>query len=110
MKCRGSSLFGFFAADFEDFQHVGQTAFPHFAAFADRRKLGLNDIVQKFLYLYVAETAAGVMRLQLVKICIFGQIFGKMRVVTERIKLNEHGVALNLSGILHPQMVGVGEH
>ena len=47
---------------------------------------------------------------QLVEVGVVGPVVGEILVGAERIEIGEHGVALHLARVVHPQVVGVGIH
>ena len=80
------------------------------AAFADRVERLVEHGDQKFLDLHVAQTAAAVVRLQLVERRVVGEVGGEMLGAAEGVEVGEDGVALDLARVLHAQVVGIGVH
>ena len=50
------------------------------------------------------------MGFQLIEAAVVGPVLGKVLGAAEGVEVGEHGVALNLSGILYTDVVGVGIH
>ena len=61
----------FHTALVEDFIDAGDILFPFFSFGADGGKFFLEYFIEKFLYLYVAQPASGIMGFQFFQICIF---------------------------------------
>ena len=50
------------------------------------------------------------MGLELIEVLVLRQELGEVLGAAESVQIDEHGVALHLAGVLHPQVVGVGVH
>lgn len=105
-----SGLSGDFAALLENLVDFGQATLPLRTALTHGRQQRLHDVVQELLYLHIAESAALVVRFQLVEALVVRQEFCEVLRLAECIQIGEHGIALQLAGILHADVVRIGVH
>ena len=113
MNTREGFVGGFtrlFCSCFENIVNRGDVLFPFRAFGADWAEGFLEHVNQELFAGSVAQAAAAVVLLHLVKVFVLGQIFGKVIVRAQRVKIGENNVALGVTGILDSQVGGIGEH
>lgn len=94
----------------QDVVHAVDIRLPPGARGADGGERLLEHLDEELLARAVAQAAAAVVVLHLLKVCIGGQVFGEHAVAAERIQIREHHVALDVAGVLDAQVLRVGEH
>ena len=70
----------------------------------------LKNAVQELLDLHVAKSAAAVVILEFIQICIVRKELFKMLRLYKRIQIRKDCIAFDLSGILDPEMIRIREH
>ena len=110
VQCFGGGFSGCGAAFFQDVVYVRQVFLPHFTAVTDRLKFGLNNVIQEFLYFYIAQATALIVGFQFIQVVVVRQEFFKVFRATECVQIDEYRVAFHFSGILHTDVVRISEH
>ena len=110
VQCFGGGFSGCGAALFQNVVYVRQVFLPHFTAVTDRFELGLNNVIQEFLYFYVAQATALIVGFQFVQVVVIRQEFFKVFRAAECIQIDEYRVAFHFSRILYTDVVRIGEH
>ena len=77
-------------------------------AIPDRLQRCLKNAVQELLDLHVAKSAAAVVILELIQICIVRKKLFKMLRLNKSIQIRKDRIAFDLSGILNPEMIVLG--
>ena len=106
----GRRLSGCFRTGFQDIVYRGDVLLVLFSSGADGLQLFLDDLVEEFLDLHVAQAASLVMGLQLVQSRVLRQIPLKMLRLAESVQVSEHRISLQMAGILDPKMQRIGVH
>ena len=105
VQCFGGGFSGGGAAFFQDVVYVRQVFLPHFTAVTDRLKFGLNNVIQEFLYFYIAQATALIVGFQFIQVVVVRQEFFKVFRATECVQIDEYRVAFHFSGILHTDLL-----
>ena len=99
MQSCSSSSFSFLAACTQDFINLRDALLPIVTALTDGLQHVLQHVVEELLNLYVTQTTALVVSLQLVQVSIVRQKFGKVLFSAESVQIGENSIAFNLTGI-----------
>ena len=89
VQCFGGGFSGGGAAFFQDVVYVRQVFLPHFTAVTDRLKFGLNNVIQEFLYFYIAQATALIVGFQFIQVVVVRQEFFKVFRATECVQIDQ---------------------
>ena len=110
MQSCSSSSFSFLAACTQDFINLRDALLPIVTALTDGLQHVLQHVVEELLNLYVTQTTALVVSLQLVQVSIVRQKFGKVLFSAESVQIGENSKSVkkeSLSVIAQPQNYGI---
>ena len=106
----GSNLTGGFGTLAENLIHAGNVLLIGVTTGTDGLQAVIEHVNEELLALHVSKASTAVVVLELVQVGVVGPEAGKVTFFAESIEVSEHGVALYLAGIFHPEVAGVGEH
>ena len=94
----------------ENIENIGKMISHSFLRSRIGRSSSCITLLRNFLTLTSTESATLIMSLEFVKTAVIIPKFRKILVTAECVKIDKHGVALNLARILNTKMIRVGKH
>ena len=110
MKSIGSGFLRLLGALLQNLVNIINILLIFMTTVPDRLQRCLKNAVQELLDLHVAKTAAAVVILELIQICIVRKKLFKMLRLNKGIQIRKDRIAFDLSGILDPEMIRIREH